>query len=76
MLDNLHRKGYVERTMHNRAWQYRAAFTRGKASADAMRDILREAGDAEAALLLFASSVSDSESELLRSALDRRRRKG
>lgn len=76
VLDNLHRKGFVERTMESRAWRYRAASSRGKASADAMREILSEAGDAEAALLMFATSVSDSESEVLRSALDRRKRKG
>ena len=39
VLDNLHRKGYVERVMRGRAYQYRPAFTRSRASAEAMREI-------------------------------------
>ena len=75
VLDNLHRKGYVERVMRGRAYQYRPAFTRSRASAEAMREILQGAGDREAALLHFVTSVSDAESELLRSALERRDRR-
>jgi hypothetical protein len=40
-----------------------------------MREILQGAGDREAALLHFVTSVSDAESELLRSALERRDRR-
>ena len=43
VLDNLHRKGYVERVMRGRAYQYRPAFTRSRASAEAMREILSRA---------------------------------
>mgnify|MGYP000850948925 FL=1 len=75
VLDNLHRKGYVERVMRGRAYQYRPAFTRSRASAEAMREILQGAGDPEAALLHFVTSVTDAESELLRSALERRDRR-
>ncbi len=75
VLDNLHRKGYVERVKQGRAYHYRAALTRGQAWASAMQDLLHEAGDSEAVLLNFASTVSDGESEVLRSALNRRKRK-
>ena len=64
-----------ERVMRGRAYQYRPAFTRSRASAEAMREILQGAGDREAALLHFVTSVSDAESELLRSALERRDRR-
>jgi len=76
VLDNLHRKDFVARDKHGRAYHYRPALTRGEAWAGAMQDLLHEAGDAEAVLLHFARTVSDGESEVLRSALNRRKRKG
>lgn len=75
VLDNLHRKGFVERVKHGRAYHYQPALTRGQAWAVAMQDLLHEAGDAEAVLLHFASTVTDGESEVLRAALNRRKRK-
>lgn len=73
VLDNLHRKEYVERTMHGRAYQYRPALSRGEAAADAIRQVLNEAVDPEAVLLHFASTVTDDESRVLRSGLNRRK---
>lgn len=74
VLDNLHRKGYVERTMHGRAYLYRPTMSRGEAAADAIRQVLDEAVDPEAVLLHFASTVTDDESKVLRSGLNRRKR--
>lgn len=75
VLDNLHRKSYVERVKHGRAFHYRPAVSRGQAWAAAMQDLLHEAGDSEAVLLHFANTVSDGDSDVLRSALNRRKRK-
>lgn len=74
VLDNLHRKGYVQRDKHGRAFQYSPRVSRGQAAADAIRQILDETSDTEAALLLLAGSVSETESRVLRRGLDRRRR--
>lgn len=74
VLDNLHRKGYVERTKQGRGFQYRPGVSRGEAAANAIRQILDETADTETALLLLARSASESESEALRRGLDRRRK--
>lgn len=73
VLDNLHRKGYVERSMHSRAYLYHPALSRGQAAADAIRQVLNETTDPEAVLLHFASTATDDESKVLRSGLRRRR---
>ncbi len=75
VLDNLHRKGFLERTKQGRAFYYRPILNRGQAWAAAMQDLLAEAGDSETVLLHFASAVSDGESDVLRSALSRRKRR-
>lgn len=75
VLDNLYRKGYVEREMQSHAYQYHPAVTRGEAAADAIRKVLNEAVDPEAVLMHFASTVSDDESKVLRSGLNRRKRR-
>ena len=75
VLDNLHRKGFVERVRQGRAFYYRPALSRSQAWAAAMQNLLAEAGDAEAVLLQFAATVSDGESDVLRSALNRRKRR-
>ncbi|QNK81534.1 BlaI/MecI/CopY family transcriptional regulator [Nakamurella sp. PAMC28650] len=75
VLDNLHRKGFVERIKQGRAYRYRPTLSRGQAWAAAMQELLAEAGDSEAVLLHFATAMSDGESDVLRSALDRRKRK-
>lgn len=73
VLDNLHRKGWVEREMHGRAYAYEAAFARDEASARALREVLDASGDPSAVLMRFVASVSDEETELLRTALRRKR---
>jgi len=75
VLDNLHRKGYVHRTKHSRAYLYQASFTRGQAAADAMRQVLNEAADVESALMHFVDSMTDDESAVIRDGLDRRHSK-
>jgi predicted transcriptional regulator len=70
VLDNLHRKGWVQREMDGRAYRYRPSATREEATARALRDLLDASGDAEAVLLHFAKSVSERESAVLRGALE------
>jgi len=74
VLQNLYRKGYVERTMRGRAYLYRPTLSRDEVATGAIRQVLNEAVDPEAVLLQFASTVTDDESNVLRSGLNRRKR--
>lgn len=69
VLDHLHGKGWVQRTMSGRAYRYLPARSREEAGARLLRDVLDSSGDAESVLLHFARSATDRESELLRRAL-------
>lgn len=69
VLDNLHRKGWVQRELEGRAYLYRPVATREEETARALRDLLDSSGDPEAVLLHFVRSVSERESALLRDAL-------
>jgi len=73
VLDNLHRKEWVERELHGRAYCYEAALSREEASARALRDVLDASGDPTAVLMHFVASVSDEETDLLRDALRKKR---
>jgi predicted transcriptional regulator len=70
VLDNLHRKGWVNRELGGKAYLYRPAFGRAEAAARALREVLRSFGDPEAALLHFARTASAQEFAALRSGLD------
>jgi predicted transcriptional regulator len=72
VMDNLHRKGFLDREMIGRAWTYRPSFTRDEYIARLMRDALGDAGDPQAALRHFVSAISEDESQLLRALLRRR----
>jgi predicted transcriptional regulator len=73
VLDNLHRKQWVERERAGKAYLYRPAFSRAEASARALREVLDSSGDPHAALMHFVASVSDEETDLLRAALRKKR---
>lgn len=73
VLDNLHRKEWVVREMHGKAYLYRPALSRAEAATRALREVLDSSGDPESVLMHFAASVSDQETELLRKALRRKR---
>jgi predicted transcriptional regulator len=75
VLDNLYRKGWVQRERDGKAFRYRPAVSRDEAAARTMRAVLESSGDPEAALLHFASTASDREVELLRSGLRRKPRR-
>ena len=76
VMDNLHRKGFLDRQMTGRAWTYQPSTSREQYVARLMRDALAEAGDQQAALTHFVTTMSEDESEALRAALRRLRRKG
>ncbi len=73
VLDNLHRKGWVQRERHGRAYHYRPSEAREEAAAHALRELLESTGDPEGVLLHFARGMSDQESDVLRRALRERR---
>ncbi|MEJ2854247.1 MULTISPECIES: BlaI/MecI/CopY family transcriptional regulator [unclassified Saccharothrix] len=75
VLDNLHRKGWVDRERDGKAFRYEAAVSRTEAAAKALREVLIASGDPEGSLLHFARSASERETELLRKALPRKSRK-
>lgn len=67
VLDNLFRKGWVERELHGKAFSREEAMTR------ALREVLDSSGAREAVLLHFAATASEQESDILRAALRRKR---
>ncbi|MFI7677498.1 BlaI/MecI/CopY family transcriptional regulator [Actinophytocola sp. NPDC049390] len=73
VLDNLHRKQWVERELHGKAYLYRPTLTREEAAARALREVLAASGDPHAVLMHFVASGSDEETDILRSALRRKR---
>lgn len=74
VLDNLHRKKWVDRELHNRAYLYKPTEVREAAATRVLRELLDSSGNPEAVLLHFAESTSEDESAVLRRGLRRRRR--
>lgn len=70
VLDRLAKKGIVERTREGRAWRYCPAESREGYVSELMRDALGQTGNRDAALAAFVQSMSDSEAEALRRALE------
>ena len=73
VLDNLYRKQWVERELDGKAYLYVPALSREEAAARALRDVLDASGDPHAVLMHFVASSSDEETDLLRSALRKKR---
>ncbi|MFI7679443.1 BlaI/MecI/CopY family transcriptional regulator [Actinophytocola sp. NPDC049390] len=73
VLDKLHRKQWVQRELHGKAYSYEAAFSREEASARALREVLDSSADPGAVLAHFIASVSNEETELLRNELRKKR---
>jgi predicted transcriptional regulator len=68
-MDNLHRKGWLDRTKEGKAYRYTATASRAEYSARLMREALTGGGDAEVVLSHFVAQIGSGESEALRSAL-------
>jgi predicted transcriptional regulator len=75
VLDNLYRKGWVQRELDGKAYRYVPAVSREEAAARALRQIVDSSGDPEAVLLHFAASVSEAEVDVLRRGLRRKARR-
>lgn len=73
VLDNLFRKGWVERDLSGKAYFYEPVLSREEAAARALRDVLNASTDPEAVLMHFAATASEEESDVLRSVLRKRR---
>ena len=74
VLDNLYKKGWAVRHQEGKGYLYLPAQRREEAAADAMREILDQAGDPEAALIHFARTATSSQVAAMRRALAKRRR--
>ncbi|MFJ1459837.1 BlaI/MecI/CopY family transcriptional regulator [Nocardia sp. N2S4-5] len=72
-MDNLHRKGWLERERAGRAYRYRAVLTREQYSARLMREALGRGGRAELVLAHFVDDISAEETDSLHAALCKRR---
>jgi predicted transcriptional regulator len=70
VLDRLAKKGFARRRRDGRAWRYQAAADREAYVTELMLHALDQTGDRSAALASFARRVSDSEAQVLRSALE------
>jgi predicted transcriptional regulator len=70
-MDNLHRKGWLERVKDGKAYRYTATASREEYSARLMREALAGGGDAEAVLSHFVEAMDGEESEALRAVVQR-----
>ena len=68
-MDNLHRKGWLDRVREGKAYRYTATATREEYSARLMREALADGGDAEAVLSHFVAQIDSGDAEALRSVL-------
>lgn len=70
-MDNLHRKGWLQRERVGKAFHYWATMSREEHSAALMRDALGAGGDSDLVLTYFLSQMSDAEWSRVRAALRR-----
>jgi predicted transcriptional regulator len=70
VLDNLHRKGVLDREPAGRAYRYTAARSREDYTADLIAAFLADAQDRTAPLLRFVERLTPAELRRLRAALD------
>lgn len=70
-MDNLFRKGWLEREKIGLAYSYRPVMTREEHSAQLMRTVFESGGDSELILNFFLEQVVDDDSIKLRQALKR-----
>jgi predicted transcriptional regulator len=72
-MDNLHRKGWLNRVKEGKAYRYSPSASREEYSARLMREALADGGDTEMVLSHFLAQIDGEESAALRSALSRLR---
>ena len=69
VVDNLYKKGWLDREPDGRAFRYAPTMSREQYGARLMRDALDEAGDPAEALVSFIGQMSAEETAALRAAL-------
>lgn len=70
VLENLRRKGWVDRERLGRVWFYRPVRDRSSHAADLMHEALTGSRDSEATLLRFVDGMRPQDVRALRSLLD------
>jgi predicted transcriptional regulator len=70
-MDNLHRKGWLDRERDGKAYRYTAVASREEYSARLMSEALVEAADTEAVLSHFVAQMDGEQSQVLREVLDK-----
>jgi predicted transcriptional regulator len=71
-MDNLHRKGWLDRVKEGKAYRYAATASREEYSARLMREALVDGGaNTEAVLSHFVAAMDGADSELLRAVVRR-----
>ena len=70
-MDNLHRKGWLDRVKDGKAYRYTPTASREEYSARLMREALVGGGDTEAVLSHFVAQMDGEESEVLRAVVRR-----
>ncbi|MDP9092968.1 MAG: BlaI/MecI/CopY family transcriptional regulator [Actinomycetota bacterium] len=71
VMDNLFRKGWLQRDLDGRAYRYRPTSSRDHYAAALMRDALTSSADHVTTLMRFTEQLSADESEALRKAIRR-----
>lgn len=71
IMDNLHRKGWLDREKHGKAYHYWPTLSREAYSARLMREALDGSENPDAVLGHFLAQMSDEESSRLRSLIRR-----
>lgn len=75
VMDNLFRKGWLVRELDGRAYRYVPTHSREEYSAQLMREALVDSRNADATLVHFLAGMTEEDSDALRRALRRRRRR-
>ncbi|WP_216214745.1 BlaI/MecI/CopY family transcriptional regulator [Amycolatopsis aidingensis] len=70
-MDNLHRKGWLDRERAGKAFRYWPTYTREEYSARLMREAMDTGGDPGLVLTRFLEQISDDESARLRGVVRR-----
>lgn len=74
VMNNLHRKGQLEREMQGQAWRYTPMRTQAEHSAALLQQVLGEAGNRDEALMHFVSELDEDTVATLRTAVEAARR--
>jgi predicted transcriptional regulator len=70
-MDNLYRKGWLDRERDGKAYRYTPVASREEYSARLMREAMAEAGDTEAVLSHFVAAMDGQQSQVLRDVVNR-----